>query len=305
MSDKLKGKVAIVTGSGQGIGRGIALALGKEGAKVITNNRKPGTPGGDAESTAREIRDLGGKAMPFFGDVSKFEIGEKIVQAAVDNFGRLDILVNNGGFDMPHIIWNMTEEDWDICLDSYLKGAFNCTRFAAAIMKQQRWGRILNTSSNAWLGTTGHSNYGAAKAGLVGFSRSIARELGRFGITCNAFTPHAATRFTLDDTVRAGYKRRYELGLMSKEDLDKRLNQPPPETMGPFIAYLCTDEAGDINGQVLDVDWNKVSLWSEPVKVSTISKDKAKGDWTVEELIELVPKKLLVGYENPAPVQPL
>ncbi len=299
MSHTLDGKVAIVTGSGQGIGKSIAVALGKEGAAVVTNNRKAGTPGGDAETTAREIREAGGKAVAFFGDIALFEVGEKLVQAAIKNFGRLDILINNGGADAPHMIWNMTEADWDLCLTSYLKGAFNCTRFASAVMKAQGSGVIINTSSTAWLGTTGHCNYGAAKAGLVGFTRGVARDIGRYGVRCNAFCPRAATRFTLDDSVRAGYRKRYEAGLMSKDDLDRRLNMPSPDTCGPLIAYLCTDAAADINGQVFGIEGNAVSIYSEPVKEKILHKEGEL--WTVEELINLVPGTLLQNYTNPAP----
>ena len=151
MGDRLKDRVAIVTGSGQGIGRAIAVALAEEGAMVVTNNRRPDTPGGDAETTAKQITDMGGQAVPFFGSVSDFELAGKLIQAAVDKFGRLDILVNNAGTDRPHMVWNMTEEEWDICVDSFLKGTFNCTRFACGVMREQKWGRIMNTTSTAWL----------------------------------------------------------------------------------------------------------------------------------------------------------
>jgi len=302
MGDRLKDRVAIVTGSGQGIGRAIALALAKEGAKVVTNNRRPGTEGGDAETAAKEIKGMGGEAVPFFGSISEFDEAEKIVKMAVDSFGRLDILINNAGADAPRMVWNMTEEDWDRCLDSFLKGSFNCTRFACGLMREQKWGRIINTTSTAWLGTVGHCNYGAAKAGLVGLTRAVAREMGRYGVTCNAYAPTAATRFTLSDEIVAGFKKRYEAGLMTKERFEELTNPPKPETVTPFIVYLCTDEAADINGQVFDVTGGNIAISSEPVKKKSIVKEK--GLWTVEELIEQVPKVLLEGYKNPAPPQP-
>lgn len=204
----LKGKVAVVTGSGQGIGRAIAMAFAAEGAKVITNNRKPGTPGGDAETTAREISEAAGEAIPIFSDVSKFEDAQKLIQAAVSNFGRIDILVNNAGVDAPRMIWNMEEKEWDLCVNSLLKGTFNCSRFASSFMREQRWGRIINNTSTAWLGTVGHVNYGAAKAGIVGLTRAIAREMGKYGVTCNAFTTLAATRMTDNAGVKAGVKKK-------------------------------------------------------------------------------------------------
>jgi len=302
MGDRLKGRVAIVTGSGQGIGRAIAVAMAKEGARVVTNNRRPGTSGGDAETIAKEIIALGGQAVPFFGSVSEFAVAEKLIQTAVDNFGRVDIVVNNAGADAPRMVWNMTEEDWDRCVDSFLKGSFNCTRFACGLMREQRWGRIINTTSTAWLGTVGHCNYGAAKAGLVGLTRAVAREMGRYGVTCNAYAPTAATRFTLSEEIVAGFRKRFEAGLMTKERFEELTNPPAPETVAPFIVYLCTDAAADINGQVFDVTGGNIAIYSEPVKKKSIV--KKKGLWTVEELIELVPKVLLEGYKNPAPPQP-
>jgi 3-oxoacyl-[acyl-carrier protein] reductase len=286
MSTRLKARVAIVTGSGQGIGRAIAVALAKEGAKIVTNNRRP---------------DMGGQAIPFFGSVSDFEVAGKLVQAAVDKFGRLDILVNNAGTDRPHMVWNMTEEEWDICVDSFLKGTFNCTRFACGVMREQKWGRIMNTTSTAWLGTVGHCNYGAAKAGIVGLTRAVAREMGRYGVTCNAYAPTAATRFTVSEEIVAGFKKRHEAGLVTRERYEELTNPPSPETVTPFIVYLCTDEAADINGQVFDVTGGNIAIYSEPVKKKDINKEE--GLWTVEELIELVPKVLLEGYSNPSPPQ--
>ncbi len=300
MGNTLKDKVVIVTGSGQGIGGALAIAFAEEGAKVVTNNRSQGTKGGDAATVAKQITDKGGQAVPFFGSISEFGVAEKLVKTAVDKFGRLDILVNNAGADAPHMVWNMTEEEWDICIDSFLKGSFNCTRFACGVMREQKWGRIINTTSTAWLGTVGHCNYGAAKAGIVGLTRSIAREMGRYGVTCNAYAPTAGTRFTLSDDIVAGFKKRYEAGLLTKERYEELTNPPTPETLAPFLVYLCTDKAADINGQVFDVTGGNIAIYSEPVKKKSI--DKKDGLWTVDELIKQVPT-LLEGYKNPAPAE--
>ena len=300
MGNRLKDKVVIITGSGQGIGGALAVAFAEEGAKVVTNNRSPGTKGGDAATVAKQITDKGGQAVPFFGSISEFGVAEKLVKTAVDKFGRLDILVNNAGADMPHMVWNMTEEEWDVCIDSFLKGSFNCTRFACALMREQKWGRIINTTSTAWLGTVGHCNYGAAKAGIVGLTRSIAREMGRYGVTCNAYAPTAGTRFTLSEDIVAGFKRRFEAGLLTKERYEELTNPPSPETVAPFLIYLCTDKAADINGQVFDVTGGNIAIYSEPVKKKSI--DKKDGLWTVDELIKQVPT-LLEGYKNPAPAE--
>lgn len=299
MSDRLKDKVALVTGSGQGIGKAVAIALAKEGAKVVTNNRRPGTSGGDAETTAEEIRAAGGQAVPFFGSVSEFDEAQKSIQTAIDNFGRIDIIVNNAGADAPKMVWNMTEEEWDRCVDSFLKGSFNCIRHASGLMREQKWGRIINTTSSAWLGTVGHCNYGAAKAGIVGLTRAVAREMGRYGVTCNVYAPTAATRFTLSEDIVAGFKKRFEAGLMTKERYEELTNPPGPETVAPFVVYLCTDEAASINGQVFDVTGNNIAIYSEPVKKQSIS--KPEGLWTIEELTDMIPRILLEDYQNPAP----
>ena len=137
MGESLKDRVALITGSGQGIGKAIAIEMAGEGARVITNNRKPGAEGGDAETTASEIKDAGGQAIPVYADVASFDEAQRLVQAAVDNFGRIDIVVTCAGADAPRMIWNMTENEWDRCLDSYLKGTFNCVRHACGFMRQQ------------------------------------------------------------------------------------------------------------------------------------------------------------------------
>jgi 3-oxoacyl-[acyl-carrier protein] reductase len=301
MVDRLKGRVALVTGSGQGIGKAVALALAKEGARVVTNNRRAGTEGGDAETVAAEIRAAGGEAVPFFGSVSDFNEAEKMVKTALDKFGRVDILINNAGADSPKMVWNMTEADWDLSVDSFLKSSFNCIRHVAGLMREQKWGRILNTTSTAWLGTVGHCNYGAAKAGIVGLTRAVAREMGRSGVTCNAYAPTAGTRFTLSPDIVAGFKKRFEAGLITKERFEELINPPGPETVAPFVVYICTEEAGNINGQVFDVTYPYVAIYSEPVKKKTITKHD--GIFTVEELVKQVPEVLLEGYVNPAPPQ--
>ena len=138
MNQRLKDRVAIVTGSSQGIGKAIAIALAEEGAKVVTNNRRAGAEGGDAETVAKEIKAMGGEAVPFYGSVSDFAVAEKIVKMAVDSFGRIDIVVNNAGADAPRMVWNMSEEEWDRSVDSFLKGSFNCIRFASGLRRLHR-----------------------------------------------------------------------------------------------------------------------------------------------------------------------
>jgi NAD(P)-dependent dehydrogenase (short-subunit alcohol dehydrogenase family) len=293
---RLKDKVAIVTGSGQGVGKAIAIALAGEGAKIITNNRKQGTTGGDAEITAKEIIDMGVQAVPFFGDISEFEVAQELVRTAMNNFGRLDILVNNAGSDAPHMVWNMTEEDWDKCVGSFLKGSFNCTHFACGVMRKQRRGRIVNTTSVAWLGDIGHCNYCAAKAGIVGLTRAVAREMGKYGVTCNAYAPHAATRFTVNPNVIASWEKMYQAGFITKEEFEHHTNPPPPETVSPLVIYLCSDAAANVNGQVFHTTGGKIAIYSEPAEKRAIFAEK--GVWTIDKLTDLIQVLLTDGGEH-------
>jgi 3-oxoacyl-[acyl-carrier protein] reductase len=291
VADRLRDRAAVITGSGQGIGRAIAIAMAKEGAKVVTNNRWPGTAGGDAGTTAREIIDSGGQAVPFFGDISAFNVAEKLVQAAVESFGRLDILVNNAGAVAPGAVWDMSEEDWDKVVDSHLKGSFNCTRHASALMIRQKWGRILNATSVLRQGVQGFCSYSAAKAGIVGLTRAVAMEVAEYGITCNAYSPIAATRLNLSPDAAARRKKMYEEGLMDRKMYNELASASSPEIIAPLLIYLCTDEAASVNGQVFHIAGGDIALCSKEVEQNAIHKET--GLWTVDELIELVPKVVL------------
>jgi NAD(P)-dependent dehydrogenase (short-subunit alcohol dehydrogenase family) len=169
-------------------------------------------------------------------------------------------------------------------------------------MREQKWGRIINTTSTAWLGAVGHCNYSAAKAGIVGLTRAVAREVGRYGITCNAYAPTAGTRFTLSEDVKAGFQKRLDSGLITRERYEELMHPPGPETVAPFVVYLCTAEAANINGQVFDVTYPNISIYSESARARTITQEKGKL-LNVDELISMVPKALLEGYKNPAPPQ--
>lgn len=302
MIGRLTGKVAIVTGSGQGIGRATAIAMAQEGAGVLTNSRKPGTSGGDAETTTKEIRELGGQSLPFFGDVSDFDVARKLVETAVDRLGGADILINNAGIGSANMVWDMTEEEWDSVINICLKGSFNCMRHAARWMIRQKWGRIINTTSFAWLGTAGRASYNAAKAGVVGLTRGVAKEVGGYGVTCNAYALWASTRLSKSPEAIAVYKKRLEIGDWTRKLYDAVMNMPAPETIPPLLVYLSTNEAADINGQIFDVHGNTISIYSEPEKKKSIVKDE--GRWTVDELISQVPKTLLKGDKTTTPAQP-
>ncbi|MDP2719869.1 MAG: SDR family NAD(P)-dependent oxidoreductase [Dehalococcoidia bacterium] len=295
----LDGKVAVVTGSGQGLGRDIAIGLAKEGAKLVTNNRKPGTEGGDAETTAKTIKEAGGEAVPVFADMAVFQDCERLIKTAVEKFGRIDILVNNAGVDRAKMVWNMAEEDWDFLLDVILKGAFSCTRFATGYMREQKWGRIINVTSDAYRGTVGHVNYGASKAGLVGLTRATALEVGRYSITCNAIAPTAKTRMSWSPEVEAGLRKRVETGVWTQAQFDEYLTMGGPEYIAPFIVYLASEASANISGRVFNVTGGKIALYSEPEEIKSIF--KKEGVWTQQELVDLIPKTIALGLANPAP----
>lgn len=332
MPNNLKGRVAVVAGSGQGIGRAIAIAMAQEGAKVVTNNRKRGSTGAfvydeefqksitaeqreriikrnekfsaDAETVAKEIIDMGGEAVPFFGDIGDYEVAGRLIQTAVDSFGRIDILVNNAGTFGHAPVWEMSKETWHYVVDNKPTGAFYTIRHAAPFMIEQKWGRILNCTSAAWLGTVDTCNYGAANAGIVGLTRAVARELWPYGITCNAYSPSAMTRANYSLWIRFQQREQMGMPVLPKERLEQILSEIDtkrgPEYMAPMIAYLATEAAANISGTVFQasVEGSTFERFSEPVVVKSIN--KPEGLWTVDELIEAVPDGLLEGYISPA-----
>ena len=320
MGNILKGKVAIVTGSGQGIGRAIAIGMAEEGAKVVTNNRRQGSTGhallddsilnlmsqeqkewlrkqaeestGDAETTAQEIRKIGSKAVPFFGDISDFEVAGKLIQTAVDSFGKIDILVNVAGTFGFSALWEMTEELWDHVTLTKPKGYFNCIRHAVPFMMKQKWGRILNCTSIAFLGDVlKHAQYCTANAGAVGLTRAVAKEMSQYGITCNAFAPFARTRAAFELTAYDKAVTEAESPWMDRTRAFSLDNTPNPEEVAPFIAYLASDESAKINGKVFIVAGSMVGLYSEPEIAKTIV--KYGGRWTTDELKQQVSFGLL------------
>lgn len=284
MEKLLKDKVAVVTGSGRGIGRAIALSLAAEGAKVVVNGRD--REGGHADATAQKAREGGGEAIAYYADVSNFEQAGKLIQSAVDAFGRVDILVNNAGITGWKMPWEMVEEDWDKVVNISLKGTFNCTRHACGLMKEQKWGRIINCTSESWISRAGACHYAAAKAGIVGFTRAVAIDLSPYGVTCNAYAPYAKTDMSSPRTL-ALFETKFKLGKMNREEYEWGINPPGPEGIGPLIAYLASDQASYINGKVFYASGGKIALYSEPVKVKTIL--KKQGIWSVQELREQIP----------------
>lgn len=240
---KLDGKVAAITGASRGIGRDMALVFASAGAKVVVSARNEEA----LESLVDEIRASGGEALGIAGDVSVAADADRLVESAVATFGRLDILVNNAGITRDGLLLRMKDEDWDAVLDTNLKGAFLCTRAAAKVMSKQRGGRIVNISSVVGeMGNPGQANYCASKAGLLGLTKSVARELARRNVTVNAVTPGF---ITTEMTEEMPEKRRQEL---TAEIPLGRLGQP--EDIAQAVLFLASDQAGYITGQVLGVN---------------------------------------------------
>jgi NAD(P)-dependent dehydrogenase (short-subunit alcohol dehydrogenase family) len=302
MGDRLKAKVAIVTGAGRGIGRGEALLLAAEGAAVVVNDPGVNSDGtghdnGPADQVVAEIKARGGQAVANHGDVSSFQDGETMVQQALDAFGRLDILVNNAGILRDRMVFNMTEQEWDAVIAVHLKGHFNVTRCACVIFRQQRNGRIVNTSSTSGLGNMGQANYSAAKEGIVGLTRTVARDMGRYGVTCNAIRPTAGTRLTVNPQMEAARAKATDTGmrdasLPTGEDIAKM----DPEAIAPLVTYLCTDEASYLNGRIFYVRGNQVGTYPEPEPVRTIFASGPR--WTLDQLVEVVPLTIGFGMRN-------
>jgi 3-oxoacyl-[acyl-carrier protein] reductase len=325
MGNILAGKVAVVTGSGQGIGRAIAVGLAKEGAKLVTNNRRPGSTGfailneaevnkysreqkeflkeqtsraaGDAATTAREISSLGGQAVPFFGDVADFKVAGELIETAISTFGKIDILVNVAGSFQFSPVWEMSEETWDHVTRSKPRSYFNTVRHAAPYMMKQKWGRIINTTALAFLGMVNHANYSAANAGVIGLTRAVAKELFQYGITCNAYSPYAMTRAGFEVVAllreKAGTNESTPLPTAAA---DRFMSFPDPESIAPLIVYLASDAAADISGSVFHIKGGNIGLYSEPEIIKSI--DKASGWWTAEELMKKMPGELLTGYKS-------
>ena len=295
-----------MTGAGRGIGRGIALLLASEGANVVVNDYGVSVDGaqpsdGPAAEVAEEIKKAGGNAVPNFDTVATVEGGENLIKTALDSFERLDILINVAGILRDRMIFNMTEEEWDGVIAVHLKGHYCTTKPAAVIFRQQRGGRIINFSSGSGLnGNPGQANYGAAKAGIAGFTRVVARDLGRYGVTCNAISPGAMTRMTQSVT-DASRQARTRAGIQSAGGQAPPAGAPvmrDPEFVAPMAVYLCTDEAWDINGKIFSVVGGTVSLLQEEIPMRSMVK---QGRWTVAELRDMVPMRLMAGLPNPAP----
>src|SRR2546423_8162741 len=285
----LSGKVAIVTGAGRGIGRSHALALAAAGAKVVVNDLGAGVAGegsdaGPAEQVVEEIRAAGGEASTNGENVADFAGAERLVQQAIDEFGRLDILVNNAGILRDRMIVNMTEDEWDAVIAVHLKGHFAPARHAAAYWRERSKageevrGRVINTASPSGVfGNVGQANYGAAKAGIAGFTVIVAQELQRYGVTVNCLAPNARTRMT-------------EAAFGDLPVEDDGFDPIDPANNSPIVVALCADEAQGITGQVFFVYGGVVNML-RPLEAGELfaSESGWEADALLEELLQRLP----------------
>jgi len=279
MKDMLKNRIAVITGAGNGIGRAHAIAMAGHGAKIVVNDIGTSTDGigtsrSPADKVVAEIIEAGGEAVANYDTVATEHGATVIVDAAVEHFGRIDILVNNAGvIREPRDIDEVPVEDWDIVLKTHLYGMFFTSRRACSYMKKQQYGRIINTASHTAFGWRGFADYSAAKEGIVGLTRTVARDVAESGITVNAIRPIAAWRGTKENIPRVAVNR--------------------PEDVASLAVFLASEPAGDINGQIFEVWKGHVGIFVDPPPVKDIVRNK-KG-WKPEELAEIIPRTLAKG----------
>ena len=277
----LKDKVEIITGAGRGIGKETALFLAKQGVKILVNDlgANPDGSGEDkiADEVVSEITNLGGKALANYDSVDSFEGGQNIFNSALSEFGAVDILINNAGILRDKTLFNMEESDWDIIMAVHLKGHFNCTKpFVCYIRETNRLNcRVINMSSvSGLIGNFGQTNYGAAKAGIAGFSRSLSMEMAKYKCTVNTISPGAATRLTIDLMKAAG------------RDVDENDWKQGPQQIAPVIAWLSSDEANEITNQIFHISQGNVGIMQQPAVIKSFKSDTV---WDLEKLNRVMP----------------
>ncbi|MCP5181557.1 MAG: SDR family NAD(P)-dependent oxidoreductase [Pseudomonadales bacterium] len=289
---RLDDRVAVITGAGRGIGREIALAMAKEGARIVVNDLGGNTDGSGtgkvADDVVNEIRALGGEAVSNTQSVADVAGGASLLQTALDAFGQMDVLVNNAGILRDRTIFKMEESDWDAVLAVHLRGHYCCSRpFANYIREQNRTGcRIINFSSVSGLyGNFGQANYGAAKAGIAGFSRVLALELAKYGCTVNTISPGALTRMTIPLRENRGQS-------VSDQDIEAG----GPQHIAPIVTWLAGLESAGITSEIFHSARGGVSIMQQPRVIKSFH--KSGGVWTLEELDRYVPELVKARREN-------
>lgn len=291
--DIVKGKVAVITGSGRGIGREIGLLMAKEGAKVVINDIGTDLSGRGldpsvADAAVQDIKTAGGEAIANYDSVATFEGGKNMIQTALNTYGKLDIVVHVAGILRDRMVFNMSEEEWDDVIRIHLKGTFNVCQPATSLFRQQKSGRIICFSSVSAAGNTGQANYSAAKAGILGFVRTVAKEMAKYNVTVNAIWPGADTRMTASVPERAR-----ELRAQGGITVQARRADRHPRHVASVVVYLASDEASDITGQCVAVSGDRLQIISHPEPVRTAF---SVGGWTVEKLQELFKPTLGEGW---------
>jgi NAD(P)-dependent dehydrogenase (short-subunit alcohol dehydrogenase family) len=287
----LQDKVAVITGGGNGIGREVSKLFGQEGAKVVVNDLGVALDGSGgtqsaADAVVKEIADAGGTAVANYESVATPEGGQSIIQAALDNFGKLDIVVHVAGILRDRMLFNMGIEEWDAVINVHLRGAFCVIRPAAALMRAQKSGRIISFSSGSAAGNSGQANYSAAKAGILGLTRTGARDLAKYGVTVNAIWPSAATRMTAS-VPEAATTLRAERGLQRSSGARPQIRDP--KHVAPVVVYLASDLAQNITGQTFAIGGERLALISNPAPTREVY---CPGGWTMEKMLELFPQTL-------------
>ena len=289
---RLDDKVAVVTGAGRGIGREIALAMASEGARIVVNDLGGSTDGTGtgkiADDVVAEIRAMGGQAVSNTASVSEVAGGESLLKTALDAFGQMDILINNAGILRDKTIFNMEESDWDAVQAVHLKGHYCCSRpFARYLRESGRTGcRIINFSSVSGLyGNFGQANYGAAKAGIAGFSRVLAIELAKYGCTVNTISPGALTRMTIPLRENRG-----------EEVSNAELEAGGPQHIAPIVVWLATPESAGITSEIFHTGRGGVAIMQQPRVIKQFR--KKNGLWTMDELDRCVPELVAARKAN-------
>ena len=285
MGDMLQGRVAVITGAGNGLGRAHAIGFAEQGARVVVNDLGTSHDGhgasqSEADAVVEQIRNAGGVAVANYASVAEEDGAESIIQQAVDEFGRIDILVNNAGIIRHQDIDAIKTDDWTLTIKTHLYGMMYCTRAATAYMKKQNYGRILCTSSHIGLGFPGQASYSTVKEGIVGFARTVAREMAPYGTTCNILRPIAVWRGPGPKIKNPIYEA----------------NQP--EDVAALATYLVSEAADHINGCIFEVFHGHVGIFVEPAPVEKVI--KKDGSWRAEELAQEIPAKLTAGRSREA-----